>query len=90
MLSASDFRQPVLVEVPSDAKPVKFNRSYKGKMQNTACLTEPQLSYSVSSSESATTRARSSSEPEKAVSGCLETGVGLCLSVFFVIGGGVS
>jgi hypothetical protein len=31
VLSASDFRQPVQVEVPSDAKPVEFNHSHKAK-----------------------------------------------------------
>lgn len=73
-------------------KPMEFNRSRSHPKAKCKILhgTEPQLNYSVSSSESATTCARSSSEPERVLSGCLETGVGLCLSVFFVIGGGVS
>jgi len=36
VLSASDFRLPVQVEVPSDPKPVEFQPLSQGKMQNTA------------------------------------------------------
>lgn len=92
VLSASDSGQPVEVKLWKCLVTLNLwnsTGSHKAKSK-IPHATEPLPNYPLSSSESATTCARSSSELEKVMSGCLETGVGLCLSVFFAIGGGVT